>query len=130
MTNEKRFIQEMLASQSATHPAVRTLDGGATRDLADHKPEYHRFLCPKVLAYYCEQYMMPHQNTAAGRREADNWKGGFGLDVVIASLSRHYWAVWKKWDAHELSDEDTMQDLCGILFNTMAMMREIMEAKK
>ncbi len=113
---------------SLAEPAkVRTFPGGATRDLADHKPDYHRFLCPKVLTYYCEQFMMPKQETAAGRREADNWKSGFGKDVIMASLSRHYWSIWRKWDAHEMDGDETLQELSALLFNCMAMMRELME---
>lgn len=134
MPNE-HDIKEFLAAGELTdmRTAVRYFPGGATRDLADGKPDIHRFLCPRVLTYYIEQYMMPHQNTAAGRREADNWKTGFGVDVLMASLTRHYWEVWRKWDKgqHDLDRphrEEMLQDLCGVLFNTMAMMREMLDA--
>lgn len=139
MTNaEKEAISEQFSDmrtaiisrhKSKYEAAVRAFAGGATRDLDTHKPDIHRFLCPRVLDYYIHHYMMPHQNTAAGRREADNWKGGFGLDVIMASLHRHEWAVWRKWDKGELHTDAALQDLCGVLFNSMAMIREILEAR-
>jgi hypothetical protein len=109
---------------------VRVFEGGATRDLDDNKPDIHRFLCPRVLDYYITHYMQPHQMTAAGKREADNWKSGFGTDVIMASLHRHEFAVWKKWDKGELHTDEALQDLCGVMFNSMAMIREILEERK
>jgi hypothetical protein len=116
-----KFMQEKLG--------VRVFEGGATRDLADNKPDIHRFLCPRVLDYYIKHYMMPHQETAAGKREADNWKGGFGTSTLMASLARHEFAVWQKWDNDELMSEAALQDLCGVVFNSMAMIREILEVR-
>lgn len=131
VTHDEREQIKQIIQESG----VRVFPGGATRDLTDGKPDYHRFLCVQVLSYYVEKYMQPHQMTAAGLREPDNHKNGFGVDVLMASLTRHFWSVWKKWDNQyyeneKLDNEAVLQDLCGVMFNTMAMMREILNEKE
>lgn len=113
---------------------IRTFPTGAIRDgLIDKgtglpKPDYHRFLDWSVLTYYCDKYMLPNRILPNGQmREPDNWKKGFGEDVTMASLTRHYYAVWGKWSNKRVYTDECLQDLCGVMFNTIAMMREILE---
>jgi len=105
---------------------MREFKTGATRDVAEGKLDYHRFLCPFVLQRYCE-YLQKHQKQADGKmREGDNWKKGIPIDVYMASLTRHFVEVWQGWQEGDISDEA----LSALLFNAMGMMHELLKEER
>ncbi len=68
---------------------VRILESGASRDTDNGKFEYLGFMHP-LNDYSFAKYMHKHRFMSDGSmRDANNWWGGFGLDVCIQSLARH-----------------------------------------
>ena len=113
---------------------IRQFDTGATRDTNKDKLSYVKALSPIVLQYYVN-YLGKHRVQSDGNlRDWDNWKKGISQDVYFDSLGRHFMATWllrngvPAFDNHGLvSLEDS---LCGIMFNTMGMLFEILKEKK
>ena len=64
-------------------------------------------------------------------READNWKFGFGLDVVHKSLRGHFQDLAEIMEGHKVVEkgkEITPFDaLCGVKFNLEVIMHELMK---
>jgi len=109
-------------------PVMRRFSGGATRDLDDDKLDFEGFFSPLVLQRYAE-YMHKHRNTAAGRRDSDNWQAGMGLNVWIKSGWRHFFDWWSEhrgWGSREGIEEA----ICGLMFNAMGYLHELLKAKK
>ena len=94
---------------------MRQFNGGATRDTTEV-----RFLSPEVLTQYC-QYLEKHRETAAGRRDQDNWKSGIPVDVYVDSLGRHFWEIWSAWERDE---EIPMDAVYAVMFNAMGIVYE------
>lgn len=105
--------------------SMRTFSGGATRDLADGKLSYIRFLSPEVLTEYC-RYLEKHRDTAAGRRAQDNWKSGIPRDVYMDSIGRHFWELWAAWEIGYIPRDA----LNALLFNVMGLMYEEIKGEK
>lgn len=107
---------------------VRQFDGGAIRDLESDKFDYEGFLSPLVLQRYA-QYMHKHRDTAAGRRESDNWQSGMPKAVWMKSGWRHFFD-W--WSAHRgLPSREGIEDaLCGLLFNVMGYLHEVLKERR
>ncbi len=106
---------------------VRKFLSGATRDVADNKPDPEGYIRPEVLVEFCG-YMERHQHLADGSvRASDNWQAGFGEPgdwkghraVCLKSLLRHVIDLWLFHRGGQ--GRDTIEDaLGGIMFNVMA----------
>jgi hypothetical protein len=112
---------------------MRQFETGATRDTADHpeKPSYYKALSPIVLREYVK-YLGRHRMTANGNmRGWDNWKKGIPTDVYMDGLLRHTMAAWlirQGYKSYDNNGEVTLKDsLCGVLFNTIGHLHEILE---
>jgi hypothetical protein len=117
-----------------THPQIRTFDTGATRDTENGKLDYEGFISPWAWERY-GRYMNEHRKMADGSlRASDNWQHGFPREVLLKSLFRHFMAVWMDhrmlgidpeiWD--EPGWQEAMEnDLCGVLFNTQALLHQL-----
>lgn len=99
---------------------MRKFKSGAIRDDDNNKIDYEGFLSPLVIERFGE-YMHKHRVQSDGNlRSSDNWQKGFGKDVVMKSMWRHFFSVWKSHRKGEASEEE----LCALLFNVMAYLHE------
>ena len=105
---------------------MRKFESGATRSSSDNKPDYEGFLNPEVLRIY-GQYMHTHRKQEDGTlRDSDNWQKGIPQDVLMKSLLRHVFDLWRMHRAGAVVLEDweeskvKIDQLCAILFNTQA----------
>jgi len=105
---------------------MRTFETGATRDTDTDKYDYEGFLSPLVLeafgAYMHRNRIQPDGNL----RDSDNWQKGIPLPVYMKSLWRHFMTLWT---AHRngASRAETIEALCGIMFNTMGYLHELLK---
>lgn len=114
---------------------IKQFTTGATRHNDPDKLEYEGFLSPIVLEEYA-RYMHAHRKQADGTlRAPDNWQKGIPQLSYKRSLLRHVWAAWKAWRGYRLEPEmiggemrppTLLECLCGILFNTMGLMHELL----
>lgn len=105
---------------------LRTFDSGATRDTAENKLEPWGFTSALAEQRFCE-YMHAHRTQSDGSlRDSDNWKRGFGEDVLMHSLSRHILDLRLIWEGHpeRARTGDKQETLCAIIFNATALLRE------
>ena len=100
---------------------MREFDTGATRNNADHKPDYEGFLSPLFLESYA-QYMHKHRFQADGKvRDSDNWQKGIPIPVYIKSAWRHFIDLWFLIRGHKrycLDDKHELDiiEVCNALF--------------
>ena len=112
---------------------IRKFESGATRDTAQDKLDYEGFLDPVVLEAYARYMHFNRQLSDGSFRDSENWQKGFGLATLMKSLLRHVFDLWD-WHRQKIAPkharakgfQNPMQAACGILFNTMAYMRELM----
>lgn len=107
---------------------MRYFETGATRDDNKNKFDYEGFLSPLVLEEYA-RYMHKARKQADGKmRDSDNWQKGIPLKVYMKSLWRHFMELWKQHRGIkcQFNKKDA---LCGILFNTMGYLHEILKKK-
>jgi hypothetical protein len=107
----------------------REFSTGATRDTSANKPDYEGFLSPTVLKRY-GKYMNKHRLQSDGKlRDSDNWQKGIPKDVYIKSLWRHLMDLWLEHRGSE--SRDGIEDaLCGLMFNSMGYLHEILKEKE
>jgi len=107
---------------------IRKFDTGATRDTEENKLDYEGFLSPRVLERYAK-YMDKHRVQSDGTlRTSDNWQKGIPKDVYIKSAHRHFVDWWKEHRGYK-SREGLEDALCGVLFNTMGYLYEVLKNK-
>jgi len=105
---------------------VRQFNGGATRDNDTDKLDYEGFLSPVVLERYAE-YMHKHRQTANGLRDSDNWQDGIPTSVYIKSAWRHFMDLWLHHRGRgDMARENLEDALCGVLFNVMGYLFEVL----
>ena len=105
---------------------MRHFDGGATRDTDDTKLDYEGFLSPVVLERYA-RYMHKNRQTAEGLRDSDNWQDGIPTKVYIKSAWRHFMDLWLHHRGRGgMAREDLEDALCGVLFNIMGYLFEVL----
>lgn len=105
---------------------IRTFNTGANRNSDENKLDFEGFLSPLVLKSYAE-YM--HKNTLledGTRRDSDNWQKGIPLDAYMKSMYRHFFDVWSRHRGLS-TPEVQKQNLCGLLFNVMGMLHELIK---
>ena len=107
-------------------PLVRTFGTGANRNSDEGKLDFEGFLSPMVLKKYAE-YMHKNRYLANGDiRDSDNWQKGIPVPAYMKSMYRHFFDTWSNYRGHE-TPETQVQNLCGLLFNTMGMLHEILK---
>lgn len=105
---------------------IRKFDTGATRDIDNDKLDFEGFLSPQALERYA-QYMHKHRLQSDGQlRDSDNWQKGIPISQYVKSLWRHFFAVWYGHRKGEIDQED----ICGVLFNAMGILHEILKAEE
>jgi hypothetical protein len=107
---------------------MRQFASGSTRDDDADKLDFEAFLSPLALRRYAE-YMHANRKLPDGTlRAGDNWQQGIPQDVYMKSLIRHVFAVW---DVHRgyRHPEEMENDLCGVVFNTMGLLHEVLKEK-
>ena len=115
--------------------AMREFETGATRNIDVNKFDYEGFLSPLVIEEFA-RFMHGHRIQADGKlRDSDNWQKGIPLNAYMKSLWRHFMNVWKYHRGHAIYDENgkevsIKEELCGILFNTMGYLHEIVKKEK
>ena len=106
---------------------MRTFPTGATRDIDVNKIDPEGFLSPIVLLRY-SNYMNKHRTQPDGDlRSGDNWQKGMPRDSFARSMWRHFldfWLVHRGWGDASRATIDTA--LCGIIFNAMGYLHEIL----
>jgi hypothetical protein len=108
---------------------TRKFKTGATRDTNEDKLDYEGFIDPIVLKKYAE-YMHGHRKQSDGKlRSSDNWQKGIPREEYIKSLLRHTMDLWLEHRGYE-SREGKEKALCGIMFNSMGYLREILKDNK
>lgn len=123
---------------------IRTFTSGATRDTDEGKYDYEGFLSHRVLERYAE-YMHKHRKQSDGTlRASDNWQKGIPMQQYIKSLFRHFMEAWGVWRSDyflasgerkddtkvgQVSYEILEEALCGILFNAMGFLHEVLRGR-
>jgi hypothetical protein len=109
---------------------MREFSTGATRDIDDGKLDYEGFLNPFVLKRYAE-YLHNHRVQADGQlRASDNWQLGIPKEVYAKSLNRHHMELWLQHRS-TVKDRQLMEEsLCGIIFNSMGYLLEMLKEKE
>ena len=73
--------------------------------------------------------MLKHQKQADGKlRNGDNWQKGIPLVAYAKSLCRHFMDWWKEHRGFP-SRDGIEEALCGIMFNTMGYLHEILKRR-
>ena len=113
------------------YDTVRIFDTGATRSPQAEKLCYDRFLSPLVLKRYAE-YMHEHRKQSDGTlREPDNWQKGIPQASYMDSMARHEMDVWLHQSGFSCeATEDLETALCGLMFNVMGMLFEVLQAER
>lgn len=108
---------------------IRTFETGATRDTEEGKLDYEGFLSPIVLEKFAE-YMNRHRKQSDGQlRDSDNWQKGIPIVTYMKSLFRHFMDLWKEHRGYR--SRDGIEDaLCGIIFNAMGYLFEILSDER
>jgi hypothetical protein len=104
-------------------------ESGATRDTDEAKLDYEGFLCPLVLQRYAE-YMHKNRRQKDGVwRSSDNWQKGIPKESYMKSGLRHVVDAWLEHRGHT-GREDIEEALCGVMFNAMGYLHELMIEKE
>ena len=110
---------------------VRQFETGATRDLDNGKHDPEGFLSPLVIHRYNE-YM--HQNRLqkdGNLRSSDNWTRGIPKEAYMKSMWRHFLDVWTHHRGFSKIAKESLEiALCGLLFNVMGMLFEVLKEKE
>jgi len=114
---------------------IRVYETGATRDTDEGKLDYEGFLSPLVLERYAE-YLHKHRRQSDGQmRDSDNWQKGIPLETYMKSAWRHFIAWWKGHRGIPPVDKgippvDGIEDaLCGLIFNIMGYLHELLKKR-
>ena len=108
---------------------VRQFDTGANRNSDEGKLDFEGFLSPIVLERFAE-YMDKNRYLDDGSiRDSDNWQKGIPKDAYMKSGFRHFHDWWLEHRGYE-SREDIEEALCGLMFNTMGYLLEVLKDKK
>ena len=111
----------------AKDEAIRRFSTGATRDTDNGKLDPEGFFSPLVLLEYAE-YMHRHRVQPDGDlRASDNWQNGMPRKQYMKSLWRHFMDLWLIHRGYpEKARGDIKEALCGIMFNAMGYMHEVL----
>lgn len=123
-----RYGPEGLIFDNPMHSAIRQFETGATRDTDQDKLDFEAFLSPAVLQRYAEYMHEKRRMPDGSLRDGDNWQKGIPLDAYMKSMWRHFFNVWA---AHRgLAGWVDEEDLCGLLFNVMGYLHELLKEER
>jgi hypothetical protein len=109
---------------------MRTFKTGATRDTDTGKHDPEGFLHPLVLNRFNE-YM--HQNRVqkdGSLRDSDNWQKGIPRTAYVKSMWRHFHDVWLWHRGYGHKSKEAVEvALCGLMFNAMGLLFEILRER-
>lgn len=110
---------------------MRRFESGATRDTDEGKLDFEAFLSPLVLKRYAE-YMHRHRRRSDGTmRAGDDWQQGIPKDEYAKSLLRHLLDFWLCHRQRGSAARETVTEaLCGIIFNAMGYLYNLLEGKE
>jgi len=107
---------------------IRVFKTGANRNTDNGKLDFEGFISPLVLKRYAE-YMHLNRHLANGEfRESDNWQKGIPKDAYMKSGFRHFMDWWLEYRG-EKSRDGIETALCGVIFNSMGYLFEILRDK-
>jgi hypothetical protein len=105
---------------------MNSFSTGATRDTSEGKPVYDKFLSPVVLKQFAKYMNMNRVQSDGKLRDGDNWQKGIPIEKYMESLYRHFMDMWFEHRGYP-TRSGIMAAMCGILFNTMGYMHEILK---
>jgi hypothetical protein len=110
---------------------LRQFPTGATRSSLGDKLQYEGYLNPMVLREFAI-YMKKHQTQEDGtQRSADNWQKGIPMESLVDSGMRHFQTWWLHHRGYGAKAEEPLKDaLCGLMFNTMAYLLEVLKEEE
>jgi len=114
---------------------MREFETGAIRDDNKDKLDFDGFFSPLVLKRFAI-YMNKHRTMKDGSiRDSDNWQKGFGdleehSATCMKSMFRHFMDVWGIHRGDESIEVDLDEALCGVMFNTMAWLFELLKNRQ
>lgn len=109
--------------------AIRLFKTGATRDTEEGKLDFEGFFSPIVIERFGE-CMHKHRKQSDGKlRDSDNWQKGIPKKVYMKSFWRHFLDLWKEHRGYR-SRDGIEEALCGLIFNAMGYLFEILKEKK
>ena len=107
---------------------LRRFDTGATRDTTDGKLDPEGFTHPIVMKQFYK-YMSMHRLQSDGKlRDSDNWQKGIPKQVYMKSIKRHCDDLWLEHRGFP-SESGVIAALCGIIFNTMGYLHEVLKER-
>ena len=105
---------------------MRAFDTGATRDTGEGKIDPEGFISPNVMLQYFKFMNMNRLQSDGQLRDSDNWQKGIPLDTYMKSMHRHLLEAWM--EHRKIGTENgQMAALCGLLFNVMGYMHELLK---
>lgn len=107
---------------------MRAFETGATRDTGEGKVDPEGFLSPTVMLQYYKFMNMNRLQSDGQLRDSDNWQKGIPLDTYMKSMHRHLLEAWMEHRNIE-TENGQMAALCGLLFNVMGYMHEILKTQ-
>mgnify|MGYP003644101723 CR=1 FL=1 len=123
--NSKRFTTVVEEVDEAGQ-ASRVFGTGASRNSDEGKLDFEGFLSPTVIKAYAE-YMHSMRKLESGElRDSDNWQKGIPTEAYMKSMYRHFFDTWSNYRGLE-TPEPQKQNLCGLLFNVMGMLHELLK---
>lgn len=135
---QDQFVGDFEAELGTQDDGIkRTFATGATRDTSEDKYDPEGFMSPLVIDRYCEYMHKNRVQTDGTLRDSDNWQKGMPLNVFMKSMWRHFKDVWtihrgyrvyRKEKGHCV-EVDMEEALCGLLFNVMGYLHEILLPK-
>jgi hypothetical protein len=108
---------------------LRSFDSGATRDTAEGKLDMEGFTHPMVMLQFAKYMNMNRVQSDGQLRDSDNWQKGIPTEAYVKSLRRHHDDVWLEWRNFP-TEAGMIAALCGIMFNTMGMLKEILQNRE
>lgn len=105
---------------------ITKFTSGATRDSQDGKHDPEGFLSPLVIEEY-NKYMHKNRIQKDGKlRDSDNWQKGIPKKSYMKSGWRHFLDWWLEHRGYA-SRDGIKEALCGLIFNAMGYLHEILK---
>jgi hypothetical protein len=116
---------------------MRSFDTGATRDTAEGKLCFDKFLSVDVLFQYAKYMSMNRLQSNGDLRDGDNWQKGIPMDAYMESGMRHLLEWWKIHRRNRPDKEENVMmrpqviemvsAICGVMFNSMGYLHELLK---
>lgn len=107
---------------------LRKFSTGASRDSEEGKLDFEGALSPIVLKRFAE-YMLCHTKQGKEIRSSDNWQKGMSKESYMKSGWRHFHDWWMEHRGYK-SREGLEDAICGVIFNSMGYLFEILKEKE